>query len=218
MISAAIFDMDGLLTDSEPRWHQAELEVAAEIGLQMTVEDLKKTMGVRMVEVAQIWYENTPWEGPTPAEVAERVVDRVIELGESATCLPGVVDTLDLVEEAGLRVALCSSSDKRLIDATLEQLGLASRFELAHSAETNEYGKPHPMPYLETAQGIGVRPSECLAFEDSLNGCISARAASMQVVAVPDPEMVDTSQFGFCAEVLVSLDDMTPSMLARLIR
>lgn len=213
MISAVIFDMDGLLTDSETRWRQAELEVAADIGLTMTVDDLKETTGVRMVEVAQIWYQKWPWEGPSPSEVAERVVDRVIELGETAVCLPGVEQTLDLVEQSGLRVALCSSSDKRLIDATLDQLGLTQRFEIVHSAEQDEFGKPHPMPYLKTAEALGVDPATCLAFEDSLNGCISARAASMRVVAVPDREMADPAEFGFCAAVLNSLEEMTPDML-----
>lgn len=217
MISAAIFDMDGLLTDSETRWRQAELEVAADIGLSMTVEDLEETTGIRMFEVAQIWFQKTPWEGPSPAEVAERVVNRVIELGETAVCLPGVEQTLDLVEEIGLRVALCSSSDKRLIDATLEQLGLSQRFEVVHSAEDDEFGKPHPMPYLYTAEGMGIDPSSCLAFEDSLNGCISARAALMRVVAVPDQEITDPAKFSFCSAVLGSLNEMTPTLLEELV-
>lgn len=213
MVVAAIFDMDGLLTESESRWRQAELEVAAQVGLTKTVDDLKKTMGIRMHEVAEIWFQETPWEGPTPAEVAEQVVDRVIELGEAAVPMAGVAHALSLVESLGLKVALCSSSGSRLIDATLKQLELGSWFEVVHSAEFDEFGKPHPMPYLSTATKLGVDPADCVAFEDSLNGCISARSGLMKVVAVPDPEIDDLSRFGFCELVLGSLEELTPEHL-----
>ena len=210
-----MFDMDGLLVESESRWRQAETEVAASVGLALSRADLEATMGMRMREVAQRWFERQPWTGPGTDEVADRVVDRVIELTEGAVPLPGVLDTLDLCADRELRLAVCSSSDVRLIDATLERLGIAGRFEVVHSAEDDPHGKPHPEPYLRTAARLGVSARACVAFEDSVSGAISARAASMRVVAVPDPD-ADRARFGFCDLVLASLRDFTASHLTAL--
>lgn len=215
-LSAAIFDMDGLLTESESRWRTAEREVSDALGLHLSDDDFDRTMGVRMRDVAALWFAWEPWTGPSIDEVADRVVDRVIELTANAQALPGVSDSLDVCRRAGLRLALCSSSDQRLIDATLSALDLQSAFEVIHSAEGDPFGKPHPDPYLVTARDLGVDPRSCLAFEDSVNGCVSARAAGMSVVAVPDPSVRGTSRFGFCDVVLESLAQFDDHVLASL--
>lgn len=208
-LRAAIFDMDGLLTESESRWRIAEREAADSIGLPLTDEDFDSTMGVRMADVARRWFDWHPWEGgPTTDEVAVMVVDRVVDLTAEAVPLPGVLQALDLVEQAGLRVALCSSSDQRLVDATLSALGLTERFEVIHSAEYDAYGKPHPEPYLVTARELGVEPRSCVVFEDAVSGCIAAAAAGMAVVAVPDPATRGTASFGFADVVLESLEQL----------
>lgn len=207
MLTTAIFDMDGLLTESESRWRIAEREACATLGLPLTDADFDATMGVRMRQVAQIWFDRHPWEGPTPDEVADRVVDRVIELCADAVPLPGVVETLDACAEAGLRIGLCSSSDQRMIDAILMAIGLTDRFEVAHSAEADIYGKPHPEPYLVTAGLMGVEPDQCIVFEDSVTGCIAAKAAGMKLVAVPAPGDRGSARFGFADVVLDSLED-----------
>ncbi len=205
-VTAAVFDMDGLLIESESKWRTAEEEMNIQLGLGLTEDDFRKTMGVRMGDVAKLWFEWKPWAGPTPAEVAYAVVDRVIELTADSPPLAGVLEAIERCRAAGLRLALCSSSDERLIVAILDGLGLADVFEVVHSAEFDAHGKPHPDPYLATAAKLGVAPHRCLAFEDSVNGCISAKAAGMRVVAVPDREARGSGRFGFCDLVLDSLE------------
>lgn len=211
--TTCVFDMDGLLLESESLWRQAETEMSEELGLGFTQADFERTMGVRMRDVAQMWFEWKPWSGPTPAEVADRVVARVIELVADAEPLPGVVEALDAVAARGLRVALCSSSDDVLIKASMEALNFGDRFEVLHSAEHDEFGKPHPAPYLATAAQLGVDPSTCVAFEDSVTGCLSAKSAGMAVIAVPDAASRGTSRFGFADVVLESLDQFDVAML-----
>ncbi len=213
---AAIFDMDGLLLESESLWRTAEAEAVTRLGLPLTNEDFESTMGVRMRDVAGIWYQRFPWEGPTPDEVAEQVIDRLIELLAGRQCLPGVLDAIQLCADQGMRLALCSSSDERIIDAVLSELDIGHRFELTHSAEHNEYGKPHPEPFLSTATKLGVDPRRCLVFEDSVMGCVSAKAAGMAVVAVPDREARPNPAFGIADVVLPSLEHLAESTLSLL--
>lgn len=213
-LRAAIFDMDGLLTESESLWRQAETELAAELGLPFTEADFVATMGVRMADVADRWWAAHPWPTPpTPAEVADRAVDRVVELVAGAAPLPGVAEAIDRCRRRGLRLALCSSSAPRLIDAVLAALGLTGAFEVVHSAELDEHGKPHPQPYLATAAALGVEPGSCIVFEDSFSGCLSARSAGMVTVAVPDPLLRGDVRFGLADVVLGSLLELDDEVL-----
>ena len=212
-LTTCVFDMDGLLLESESLWRQAETEMSAELGLGFTKADFERTMGVRMRDVAELWFQWKPWTGPTPAEVADEVISRVVELVVDAEPLPGVVETLEAVADRGMRVALCSSSDDLLIRASMEALGFGDRFEVLHSAEHDEFGKPHPAPYLATAAELGVDPSSCVAFEDSVTGCLSAKSAGMAVIAVPDSASRGTSRFGFADVVLESLEQFNVDML-----
>ncbi|MFV0523883.1 MAG: hexitol phosphatase HxpB [Acidimicrobiales bacterium] len=214
MIEAVIFDMDGLLTESESRWRQAEQEACDRLGLPLGEADFVATMGMRMREVTRVWFAAHPWTGPDPDTVAEQVVDRVVELCADAAPLPGVLSTIDGFAAAGLPLALCSSSDHRLIDAVLDALDLGDRFVVVHSAADDDHGKPHPEPYLATAAELGVNPRRCLVFEDSVAGCVAAKAAGMTVVAVPAPEERGSARFGFADLVLESLDQFDPDVVA----
>ncbi len=213
---AAIFDMDGLLLESESLWRKAEAEAVARLGIPLTDDDFVDTMGVRMRDVVKIWHDRHPWSEPAPSVVADQVIDRVVELVATAEALPGVVDVLEKCAASGLRLALCSSSDGRLIDAVLASLDLESHFEISHSAEHDEHGKPHPQPYLSTAAKLGVKPQHCLAFEDSVTGCLSAKSAGMTVVAVPDPGCRDLIGFGIADLVLTSLAHFDDGILSEL--
>lgn len=203
---AAIFDMDGLLLESESLWRKAESEAVARLGLPLTEADFVEHTGVRMRDVARIWFDRHPWQGPSPDDVADQVIERVVELVAEAEPLAGVVDALELCASRGLRLALCTSSDRRLIDAVLTTLDLEPYFEVSHSAENDEYGKPHPQPYLNTAAKLGIGPGACLVFEDSVTGCLSAKSAGMTVIAVPDPNTGGLPGFGIADLVLGSLD------------
>lgn len=196
MIAGVLFDMDGILIDSEPFWRQAEMELFATVGLQLSEEDCRQTTGLRIEEVVAHWYALQPWNGVSQADLSLQILQRVVGLvREQGRPLAGVCEALQACRQAGLPLGLASSSNYCLIEATLERLGLRDWFSVIHSAEEEHWGKPHPAVYLRAAEKLGVSPLRCLAVEDSLNGVISAKAARMQVVAVPSPEQSDDPRF-----------------------
>lgn len=214
---AAIFDLDGLLIDSEPLWQQAEIESFGEVGIPLTREQAQETLGLRSDEVVCQRFDEYGWdEEAHPLEaVEERIIQRVVELIEAdARPMAGVFEALDFVEARGLRRAVASSSRCSVIEAALEALGIADRFELIHSAELELLGKPHPGVYLTTARKLDLAPAECLAFEDSLAGLQSAKEAGMACVAIPDRSVVGNEGFARADLVLTSLADLNDEVWA----
>ena len=202
-VAAVIFDMDGVLVDSEPLWQVAEIEVFAAVGVALTIERCQETIGLRIDEAVDHWWIRHPWSGPLPAEVADGIVARVTELiAERAEPLPGVRDAIAAARRVG-PIALASSSPRRLIDAVLARFDL--HFDVVHSAEDEAFGKPHPAIYLTTADRLGVAPTRCLAVEDSVNGVVAAKAARMACVAIPELAQRDDPRFGVADAVLDSL-------------
>lgn len=215
MLRAAIFDMDGLIVDSEPLWRRTEIEVFAEVGVELTEAMCEATTGLRIDEVAHHWSARFSWKGPSPDKLAERIVDRMIEQLDPVP-LPGVERGLDLCLESGLRIALASASPARLIEATLRELGLFERFEHVVSAENERFGKPHPAVFLTTADRLGVRATECLVLEDSLNGVLAAKAARARCVAVPAERERHDPRFTIADRVLSSLEELDEPLLREL--
>jgi len=136
---------------------------------------------------------------------------------DDPTEVPGAVDAVDRLAKSGRRMAVCSSSPQRLIEASLGGLGLGDRFELVHSAEHEPAGKPHPACYLSTASMLGVAPSDCVAIEDSVNGAIAAAAAGHVVVALPVSELRNDPRFDFCARVLDGHHQLDEQLLGTLL-
>ncbi|NMA26247.1 MAG: hexitol phosphatase HxpB [Burkholderiales bacterium] len=216
-LQACIFDMDGVLLDSEPFWRQAEMEVFATVGLHLTEEDCMQTMGVRIDEVVALRHLQKPWSSPSCSEVADRIVERVAELIQTrGRPLEGVGEALEFLQEKGLSLALASSSSSRLIRTALETLELTSAFPVWHSAEYEEFGKPHPAVFLATARKLGVAPASCLVIEDSLNGVVAAFAAGMPALAVPEPAVAQDPRFALAQAVLGSLREL-PEAWERLV-
>jgi sugar-phosphatase len=213
--------MDGLLIDSEVLWHQAEIEILAErLGVPLDKEGCRTTKGMFVGEVTLHWHGLYPWTGgPSPAEVAFEIVDRVIELiltdGELK---PGAVGAVDLCEERGLALAVASSSQYRLIDAALAHFGLRDRFAVVHSAEDEEYGKPHPAVFLTAASKLGVPPRHCVVWEDAPAGVVAAKAASMACIAVPEPGEGGHPAFGLAELVVDSLTEVDGTSLDEVAR
>jgi mannitol-1-/sugar-/sorbitol-6-/2-deoxyglucose-6-phosphatase len=185
-IEAVVFDMDGVLVDSEPIWRAVEREVFAGVGIEVTDDDLMETMGVRVADVVERWHRRHPWNEPSRQEVVETIVERVAHAIEREGGLnQEAVRAVDYVDGLGLRLALASGSPMRLIRAVLSLGGLADRFEVVLTAEDEERGKPDPAVYRSAARAVGVAAERCLALEDSINGVRSAKAAGMVCVAVP---------------------------------
>jgi len=187
-IEAAVLDMDGVLIDSEPIWRDVEKAVFADLGVEVTDEDLVRTMGVRIADVVRLWHRRRPWDEPEPEEVARRIVEGVSARIEGDGALnQGAVAAVDHLARRGLRLALASSSPMRLIRSVLSIEGLGRRFDAVVSAEDEEHGKPDPAVYLSAARKLGVQPERCLAIEDAVNGVRAAKAAGMTCIAIAQP-------------------------------
>jgi HAD superfamily hydrolase (TIGR01509 family) len=185
-IEAVVFDMDGVLIDSEPMWRAVEREVFAGVGIDLAEEDLFATMGVRIADVVERWHARHPWSEPSRGAIAEEIVEGVVRaIRDHGVLLEGAVTAVDRVRALGLRVALASSSPMSAIQAVLSLDGLAGRFDAVVSGEDEEFGKPDPAVYLSAARALQVPPDRCLAVEDSINGVRAAKAAGMICIAVP---------------------------------
>lgn len=215
---AVIFDMDGVLIDSEPLWHEAEIAAFAEAGLMLTSDDCLRTTGLRVDETVAYWCERHPSLIPRRDFLVSSILDRLVDLViRKGTLKPGVHEALDRIRTRGLRLALASSSPYRVIRAVLGAFGLDA-FEVVHSAEEEERGKPDPAVYLTAARKLGVPPELCIAVEDSPNGFLSARAAGMKCIVVPERALRDDPRF-IAADALVdSLDEVRPELWERLFR
>lgn len=184
---AVIYDMDGVLTDSEPIWKIAMQEVFERVGCSLTKEDFQKTVGLRIDEVIRYWFAVAPWDNASPEEVENAIVQRMVELlSVQTTPLPGVLESLKYFSSKGLKIGLATSSYNVLIQTILETLGITSFFNAVHSAEDEPYGKPHPSVYLSAAHSLDCVPTRCLVIEDSFNGVIAGKAARMKVVCIPE--------------------------------
>lgn len=211
--AASIFDMDGLLVDSEILWHRAELEILVPLGAPIDANATRATKGMFVREVVAHYHGLVPWSAPSIDEVVDLVLDRVGALVEEVgRLLPGARRALSLCTALG-PIALASSTPTRLIDRTLRHFGLDASFEVVHSAEDEPFGKPHPGVFLTTAAMLGVSPSECLVFEDSAAGVAAASAAEMGCVAVPAADERGRAAFDRATLVLDSLADLDEAWL-----
>jgi sugar-phosphatase len=138
-------------------------------------------------------------------------VAELIEAGGEP--MPGVREAIDLFASRSVPMAVCSGSYAVVIEAALDRLGISDAMSTWHSAEWEPLGKPHPGAYLSTAAKLGVDPTACLAFEDSFNGAISAKAARMRVVCVPEPAAQGSPRWGFCDLVLDTLAEFDATAL-----
>lgn len=217
MIQAAIFDMDGLLVDSEPFWRKAEMEIFAEVGIHLTENDCRETMGYRLNEVVALWHSRKPWTGKSQAEVESAILDRVSQyILKEASPLPGVMEAIAICRKAGLKTAIASSSAMVLIESVVKKFELQDAFDHLHSAQYEPFGKPHPAVFISTANTLEVAPQNCVVFEDSFHGMVAALAARMKVIAVPAAEDFDKPQYGAAQVLLASLCDFGESHLRQL--
>jgi len=196
MIKAVIYDMDGLIIDSEPYWRKSMIKVLATVGLHLTEEQCETNTGLRFDHVLEYWFEKYPWTGKSILEVHEEVLAEMEHaILHEAALLPGVFDSIEFFRSRGYKLAIASSSAMRLIKACVHRLNGENIFDTVISAEHEEYGKPHPAVFLKAAKELGVNPLDCLVLEDSMMGLLAAKAARMQCVIVPAPENYDNPKF-----------------------
>jgi mannitol-1-/sugar-/sorbitol-6-/2-deoxyglucose-6-phosphatase len=213
MIEAVIFDMDGLLIDSEPLWQEAEILVFRQVNLLLTSELCRQTQGLRIDEVVDYWYRQYPWTNLSKLEVEKLIVSKVIELIHlKGQPLPGVAQAIAFVKNQNVKIALASSSASQIIQAALQKLNLTEVFVEIYSAEFEVLGKPHPGVYLTTAQKLKIPPQSCLALEDSINGVLAAKAAQMKCIAIPEAIQQQNPQFAIADLILKSLEELNESV------
>lgn len=214
-ILAAIFDMDGLLVDSEPLWDQAELDVIASLGVDISRRhELPDTLGLRIDMVVDLWFAQQPWNGPSRQEVTERIITLAIALvEETKPLLPGVREAVALCKSQGIKVGLASASPLHMLEKVLTMFDLRDDFDALASAEKLPYSKPHPQVYLDCAAKLGIDPLNCVALEDSVNGMIASKAARMRSIVVPAHENKDDPRFVLADVKLTSLTELTAAHL-----
>lgn len=184
---AIIFDLDGLLIDSETFWYEAEKIHFRKVGLELSDADCLLTAGLRVDVLTRYWYERHPWPlPPSIDDLAMAMNDYVIEaIRTRGQLLPGAGEAVRFAHSLGVKIGLASSSHLNLVESALEAFSLRQYFHVISSSEHSGYSKPHPGVYLQAAEELGVRPESCLAIEDSINGLIAAKAARMKCLVVP---------------------------------
>ncbi len=208
MIKAIIFDMDGLLIDSEPFWKQAERKVYESVGVIINDDFLRQVEGLRIDAVIDFVYSVHPFDAKTKTEVQDEVIDAMrVLISEKGEALPGVYQVLDYFFEKKIPMALASSSAEILIETVIEKLSLKKYFLITRSGMQENFGKPHPQIFISTAQALNVHPTECMVFEDSLNGVLAAKAARTYCIAVPDKHRYDDPRLAIADVKLRSLEE-----------
>ncbi|MBS1774207.1 MAG: hexitol phosphatase HxpB [Bacteroidetes bacterium] len=210
MINTVLFDMDGLLFDTEPLWGVSMLRVAEKHGIPITRERFKDTRGFHIYEVTEFWSVKYPWEGASSQEVAEEILDDIIALTkEQGNIMIGVEKALQLLKDNNFKIGLASSSPIRMINDLVEHFGIRHYFDCITSADEVEFGKPHPAVFLHCAEQLGSTALQCLVLEDSVNGMIAGKAARMKVIAVPDPLHHDDPRFVLADAKLKSMEEFS---------
>lgn len=184
-IEAIIFDMDGVIIDSEQIWKRAEKEVFSSVGVKLSEELCKITETLTTTEVTEFWFNRYPWKGKTLKEVENGVVERVTFLIEKeGTAVSGIGEFIKNLKRKGYKIGLATNSPSALIPVVLNRLNLYQYFDATSSAEHEIEGKPSPYVYLTVAEKLNVKPENCVAIEDSSSGLLAAKKAGMKTVLI----------------------------------
>ncbi len=184
--NTVIFDMDGLLINSEPLWDEAATEIFQQYNFQLTKAQYATTTGMRTKEFVEWWFNyykiDARHNAAAETDILKKVVEKVAAKGNA---MPGVAHIFNFFIERNFKIGLATSSGKPLIDLVVDKLGIRNYLQSIESASDLPYGKPHPQVYLNCAEALNSHPTECICFEDSFNGLIAAKAARMKCVVVP---------------------------------
>lgn len=215
--TTVIFDMDGLLIDSEPLWEEAGKETLAAYGVSLTDAQYHVSTGLRTREWVDWWFTwfNIDKKHALAAELT--IVQKAIEkIGSQGIAMPGALEAFSFFKERGYRIGLATSSPLSLVRVVADKLQINDYLQAIASAEELPYGKPHPQVYLNCAAALEVSPLECLCFEDSFNGMIAAKAARMKCVVIPAPQHHHQTRWDAADLKLSSLLDLNDPVLAAL--
>lgn len=185
-LDTVIFDMDGLLIDSEPLWHEAADEVLPRFYIKLTQQQHLSSTGMRTREFLEWWFKQYKVSLTHVDEGCELILKSVIgKVQERGKAMPGLEHIFNYFIQRQYKIGLASSSPMELIDVVVQKLGIGNYLQAICSASELPYGKPHPLVYLNCAAELKSEPTSCICFEDSFNGLIAAKAARMKCVVVP---------------------------------
>jgi sugar-phosphatase len=213
--TTVIFDMDGLLIDSEPLWEEAGAELLQSYGVELTSEQYQSSTGLRTREWITHWFNHFHIDNKHTEHAIAQIINTAMEkIAAHGAGMPGVPEIFTFLQEKGITMAIATSSPLQLVDIVVNKLNIGQYLTCMVSAEELPYGKPHPAVYLDCAARLGVDPSHCICFEDSFNGMIAVKAARMKCVVIPAPHVHHQNRWDAADLKLRSLLDFGPKELA----
>ncbi len=207
-LTTVIFDIDGLLIDSEPLWHEAATDTFKSYGVQLTNAMYASTTGLRTKEFVDWWFQYFKIDMQYAPDAEREIVSGVLKkIEEKASIMQGVPHIFDFFANKEFKIGLATSSPPELIDLVVRMTGIGPYLSATSSAEFLPYGKPHPQVYLNCAEAMNSKPTECVCFEDSFNGMIAAKAARMKCVVIPHHSQTKEEKWGAADLKLSSLQN-----------
>lgn len=206
-IKAVIFDMDGVIINSEPLWQIAEKNIFSKLGIPVSEKEIKESSALTVIELCEMFYKKYPWGDKDFKKIEELIVNEVIQLIKTNhTEIPGVKNILKFFRKRDYKIALASNSSHNLIEVVLKKVGVKEYFDFIVSASDLSRGKPDPEIYTFTAKSLGISPERCLVVEDSIVGVVAAKNAGMTVIAIPSNEDFDSKDFDLADLKIPSLN------------
>lgn len=217
-LNTVIFDMDGLIIDSEPLWYEAAQETLKVFNVSISEEAYNTTTGLRTPEFLEHWFRIFDIDKIHLAKTETDILERLIyKINTKGNMMQGVAHAINVFSDMNFKIGLASSSPFGVIHAVLDKLQLTHHFSAIASAEHLDYGKPHPQVFLDCARSLQSGPASCICIEDSFNGLIAAKAAKMKCIIVPHPSQFEMERWNIADLKISSLADIHQQKIMEMI-
>jgi sugar-phosphatase len=217
-LTTVIFDMDGLLIDSEPLWEEAGKETLEKFNVSLTPEQYASSTGLRTQEWLQHWFHyfsiDPRYIPEAEKTVVQKAIDKIVNQGNP---LPGVDYIMNFFKDKNFKIGLATSSPLSLANPVIDKLNIRTYLNAITSAEHLPFGKPHPQVFLNCNNELGSSSLQTLVFEDSFNGMIAAKAARMKCVVIPAPAQQTLPKWSAADRQLSSLNEFDEKILNQLV-